>query len=273
MWACPHCQLALLASPDGASLVCANGHSFDRAREGYVNLLPANRKRSPEPGDNSQMVAARRRVHDAQAYRPLADALAAELAGLPLLGSVLDLGCGEGYYTNALARALPGTGLYGIDISRTAVRLAAKRCAGAEFAVASALRLPLPDAALDAVIRVFAPSQDPEVARVLNPGGYYLEVCPAPRHLWQLRAMLYDKPRESPAARSELAGMQLLRRRVVQYELNPAPDLVTDIVAMSPFSQRGHREKRERLQGAPPPVLSMGFSLHLFQCTPDVPGR
>ena len=265
MWACPHCQLALLASPHGASLVCANGHTFDRAREGYVHLLPANRKRSPEPGDNPQMIAARRRVHDAGTYRRLADAVVAELAGLPLRGGVLDLGCGEGYYTAVLARALPGTVLCGIDISRTAVRLAARRCAAAEFAVASAYQLPVPDASLDAVVRVFAPSDDAEVKRVLKPGGYYLEVCPAPRHLWQVRAMLYDHPRENDRARTELAGMQLVKQQLLQYDVNPEPELLADIVAMTPFSYRGHREKRERLQGATLPVLTMDFSLHLFR--------
>lgn len=265
MWACPHCRLALLASPHGASLVCANGHTFDRAREGYVHLLPANRKRSPEPGDNPQMVAARRRVHDAGTYRRLADAVVDELAGLPLRGGLLDLGCGEGYYTAVLARALPGTVLCGIDISRTAVRLAAKRCAAAEFAVASAYQLPVPDASLDAVVRVFAPSDDSEVRRVLKPGGYYLEVCPAPRHLWQVRAMLYDHPRENDRARSELAGMQLVKQQLLQYDVTPDPGLLADIVAMTPFSYRGHREKRERLQGASLPVLTMDFSLHLFR--------
>jgi 23S rRNA (guanine745-N1)-methyltransferase len=268
MWACPHCRLALLASPHGASLVCANGHTFDRAREGYVHLLPANRKRSPEPGDNPQMVAARRRVHDAGTYRRLADAVVAELAGLPLRGGVLDLGCGEGYYTAVLARALPGAVLCGIDISRTAVRLAARRCAAAEFAVASAYQLPVPDASLDGVVRVFAPSDDAEVKRVLKPGAYYLEVCPAPRHLWQVRAMLYDHPRENDRARSELSGMQLVKQQLLQYDLTPAPDLLADIVAMTPFSYRGHREKRERLQGATLPVLTMDFSLHLFRSDP-----
>lgn len=268
MWTCPHCRLELLASPEGASLVCANGHTFDRAREGYVHLLPANRKRSAEPGDNPQMVAARRRVHDAWTYSRLADALVAELAGLPLPSGLLDLGCGEGYYTGELARGLPGTPLYGVDISRTAVRLAAKRCAVAEFAVASAYQLPLPDASLDAVVRVFAPSGDDEVTRVLKPGGYYLEVCPAPRHLWQVRAMLYDNPRENARARSELAGMRLLGQQSLRYELAPDPGLVADIVAMSPFSYRGHREKRERLHDATLPTLTMDFSLHLFQRNP-----
>lgn len=265
MWTCPHCRLALLASADGAALACASGHTFDRAREGYVHLLPANRKRSAEPGDNPLMVAARRRVHDAGTYQPLADALVATLSGLPVGAGILDLGCGEGYYTDALVRAFAGSPVCAVDISRAAVRLAAKRCAAAEFAVASAYQLPLPDASLDVVVRVFAPSDDAEVVRVLKSGGCYLEIVPAPRHLWQLRATLYDNPRENAAPRSALSGMQLISQQSVQYEVTPDPGLLMDIVAMTPFAYRGHREKRKRLEGATLPALNMDFSLRLFE--------
>ena len=230
-----------------------------------MHLLPANRKRSAEPGDNPLMVAARRRVHAAGTYQPLADALVAALACLPVGAGILDLGCGEGYYTDVLARAVAGNPVCAIDISRAAVRLAARRCAAAEFAVASAYQLPLPDASLDAVIRVFAPSDDAEVVRVLKPGGFYLEVCPAPRHLWQLRAMLYDTPRQNVAARSQLAAMQSISQQLVQYEVTPEPALLMDIVAMTPFAYRGHREKRKQLEGTTLPTLTMDFSLHLFQ--------
>jgi 23S rRNA (guanine745-N1)-methyltransferase len=265
MWVCPHCGLGLQASPDGAALACARGHSFDRAREGYVNLLPANRKRSAEPGDSPEMVAARRRVHEAAAYQPLAEAIVGVLAGLPVGATVLDLGCGEGYYGTAVARALPGRDLYGIDISRPAVRLAAKRLQSASFAVANAYQLPLPPGSFDAIIRVFAPSSDPEVTRVLRPGGVYLEVCPAQRHLWQVRAALYDTPRGHEPPRTEIAGLQLLRQLGIEYELATEPALLADIIGMTPFAHRGRREGRQRLADAAPAAVTMAFSLQLYR--------
>ncbi len=267
MWACPHCRHALHASTDGATFACVNRHSFDRASEGYVNLLPPNRKRTREPGDNPLMVAARRRVHDSNVYRPLADALVGELTDLPVAGAVLDLGCGEGYYCDALSRAMPASRLLGIDISRPAVRMAAKRVRAANFAVASAYQLPLLDASLEAIVRVFAPSDDAEVTRVLKPGQFYLEVCPAPRHLWQVRARLYDTPREHATARMDIAGLQLLRQHSVQYEVVPDPALLADIISMTPFAHRGHREKRDSLREATLPKVTLAFSLHLFQAS------
>jgi 23S rRNA (guanine745-N1)-methyltransferase len=264
MWACPHCWLDLEASPDGSSLVCANRHSFDRAREGYVNLLPANRKRSRDPGDNAEMVAARRRVHHADTYRPLADAVVAEFAAQKVEGRLLDLGCGEGYYTQALVAELPEVSICGVDISRSAVRLAAKQCSAADLAVASAFCLPVPDGSLDAVVRIFAPSHDSELSRVLKPGSFYLEVSPGPRHLWQLREGLYETPREHAPARADIPGMTLHHRRDLEYELRPGPGQLADIIRMTPFAHRAAKGRRERVLASEIPAVTMTFSLRLF---------
>jgi 23S rRNA (guanine745-N1)-methyltransferase len=265
MWACPHCRLGLEASSDGSSLVCANRHSFDRAREGYVNLLPANRKRSRDPGDNAQMVAARRRVHNDDTYRPLADAAVAELAAEKVEGRVLDLGCGEGYYTQALVAELSAATICGVDISRNAVRLAAKHCPAADIAVASAFCLPVADGSLNAIVRIFAPSDDSELSRVLKPGGFYLEVSPGPRHLWQLREWLYETPREHAQARADIAGMTLHRRRDLQYELQPEPGRLADIVGMTPFAHRAPKGRQESLLASGISAVTAAFSLRLFR--------
>ena len=265
MWACPHCRLELHASADAGALACASGHAFDRAREGYVNLLPANRKRSPDPGDNARMVAARRRVHHADIYRPLADAVVKELAAEKVEGRVLDLGCGEGYYTQALVAALSTVSICGVDISRSAARLAAKKCPAADIAVASAFCLPVSDGSLDAVVRIFAPSDDGELLRVMKPGAFYLEVGPGPRHLWQLREGLYHTPREHAQARADIAGMTLHRSSQLQYELRPAPGQLADIISMTPFAHRAPKQRRDSLLAAELSAVTMAFSLRLFR--------
>ena len=265
MWACPHCRQALCLLPDGSGWVCTNKHQFDCAKEGYVNLLPSNRKRSAEPGDNPRMIAARHRVHAANVYLPLAQGLQEQLAELDNVSAILDLGCGEGYYCGAVSAAQPAARVCGIDISRAAVRLAAKAHKGAGFAVASAFDLPLLDASQDAVLRVFAPSDDAQMMRVLRPGGHYLEVTPAPRHLWELRQSLYGKPREHEPARSAIEGMQLQRQGEIDYQLELEREMLADLISMTPYGYRGHREKREALLRQGELRVTMAFSLNLFQ--------
>lgn len=160
LFTCPLC-----ASPlDRAerSYTCPNGHCFDVAKEGYVHLLPANKKHSKSPGDDKGMVTARNQFLSRGYYAPLRDALCA--LALKYTGpqvSVLDSGCGEGYYTAGIHAALTRAGrevrLAGIDLSKPSVRLAAKRVPEGEFAVASAYHLPVADRSVDLLLNCFSP--------------------------------------------------------------------------------------------------------------------
>jgi len=273
LWNCPTCQCGLYFDALAKTWSCENRHTFDRAKEGYVNLLPSNKKRSAEPGDNLEMIAARRRIHTAGIYRPLAEAVQAEVAALEPVTRILDLGCGEGYYSNALKRARSGAQVCGVDISRSAIRLAAKQYPGVNFAVASTFRLPVPTSSQDLLVRIFAPSDDEEAIRVLQAGAYYLEVTPAPRHLWALREALYDRPRAHESAHRKIPGMQLLQSSIIAFELDLDQSLLRDLVAMTPFAHRGHREKRERLLARESQAVEMVFSLQLLQKTTPVSGR
>ncbi len=124
VWMCPHCAQSLEVVESG--LVCVSGHRFDRAKEGYVNLLPVQHKRSKNPGDSLEMVQGRRAIHTAHVYRALADELVDVVASCPEVNTLLDVGCGEGYYDGMLSERLPGLSVYGVDIAKSAVRLAAR---------------------------------------------------------------------------------------------------------------------------------------------------
>ena len=265
VWTCPLCREGLLLNESGKAWSCENNHSFDCAREGYVNLLPANKKSSSAPGDNAEMIAARRSIHTAEIYRPLADAIQSQLVGMDSISRILDLGCGEGYYSNALRQVLPAAEICGIDISKAAVRLAAKQYSSINFAVASSFALPLASGSQDLVMRIFAPSDEADVLRVLKKEGAYLEVTPAPTHLWALREALYDIPRAHGAARNVVDGMSLCKNSTVEFEVELNRDLLHDLVAMTPFAHRGHREKREQLLALDSLVVGMAFSICLFQ--------
>ncbi len=134
MLICPLCQTGLLSSPTGVQ--CSNRHSFDRARQGYLNLLPVQHKASRAPGDNAEMVQARRDFLSAGYYQPIADFLCRHAISAEI-DSWLDIGCGEGYYTGQLANALDASLAYALDISKEAVRQACRRSNSVEWMVAS----------------------------------------------------------------------------------------------------------------------------------------
>jgi len=265
MWSCPLCRQDLHFNGQEKAWSCANKHLFDRAREGYVNLLPANKKHSRAPGDSAEMIGARRRIHTAELYRPLAEAVQVQMAVLGPISRILDIGCGEGYYSHALQQAQRKAQVCGVDISKPAIRCAAKKYRGINFAVASAYQLPVPSLSQDLLVRIFAPSNDDEIIRVLSGEGAYLEVTPAPDHLWALREALYDTPRANENTHREILGLQLQHSVSVEYEVQLNRELLRDLVAMTPFAHRGHREKRERLLARESQIMQMAFSLRLFR--------
>ena len=247
-------------------LQCENGHSFDRAREGYMNLLPANKKRSLEPGDNATMIAARRRVHETGVYEPLAESMATILTDIEAVasGPMLDLGCGEGYYAGYLAEHSPASSVLGVDMAKSAVRLAAKRYPGVEFAVASAFAVPLATDSLRSVVSVFAPAAPEELQRLLPAGGVYLKVTPAPMHLWSLREALYASPRPHTEEAVIVPGFSLASTSAVRFAVSADQALLTDIVAMTPIAYRGQLEKRLLLLQRESVQLEMVFTLSLL---------
>lgn len=262
LWACPNCQQPLVREAN--SLLCPVGHCFDLAREGYVNLHNVNRKRSREPGDNREMVDARRRVHQADIYLPLAEAIAQRLgAACPAGGSLLDLGCGEGYYAGVVLNHLSGLSLYGVDIAKPAVRLAAKACPAGQFAVASASAVPLVDRGLDAVLSVFAPVAEGELARLLKSGGHYLKVTPAPGHLWELRELLYSDPRPHAVEDQTPEGFMTEYVETLEFRANLRGSLLQDLVTMTPYAYGGQRENRELLLTRDQLSVQMAFTLTL----------
>ncbi len=265
LWTCPLCRKGLNYHAGERCWSCENNHLFDCAREGYVNLLPANRKRSSEPGDSAQMISARRRIHTAEIFRPLANNIQSILAGASPATRILDLGCGEGFYSSALYQAQRQAQVCAIDISKPAIKLAAKHYPAVHFAVASTFQLPVLSESQDIIVRIFAPSDDREMARVLVTGGTYLEVTPAPAHLWTLREALYETPRAHVVARTAVQGMQLLQTSILEFEVELAQPLLYDMVAMTPFAHKGHRERRESLLERDSLRLQMAFSLNLFQ--------
>ena len=270
LFCCPLC-LRNLERSEGR-YHCSSGHSFDVASAGYTHLLPANRKHSKNPGDDKEMVAARAAFLERGHYAPLLSALCAAVldqvtASSPVL---LDSGCGEGYYTAGLHNALTHSGRQprtaGIDISKFALRRAAKRIPQGEFAVASVYRLPLAARSVDLVTNIFSPLAAEEFARVLRPGRLFCYVVPSARHLWEMKEILYPVPYENPVKREDYPGFDWVGAEQVRYGLHlDRPEDIMALFRMTPYAWKTPREGIERLSSLSQIDTQIGFDIHLYR--------
>ena len=192
---CPICKKTL--KKEAKSYVCEARHCFDIAKSGYVNLLPPNKKKTPLPGDNAEMIAARSALMDCGYYDSLIAAILKLLSSKPS-GNLLDIGCGEGIITQKIKERYPEINILGVDISKFAANAAAKRCPDNLYVVASITSLPAADGSIDTILNAFAPIDLPEANRVLSESGSIIKVVPGPNHLWGLKRLLYETPYKNP---------------------------------------------------------------------------
>ena len=253
----------------GSAWRCASGHSFDVASQGYTNLLPVQHKRSRDPGDSKEMVAARQRFLTAGFYQPIAAAVSwAVLADLPagVASSCLDAGCGEGYYLRQLAAAVPDDAtlaLLGLDISKWAVLAAAKQDRRPNWVVGSNANLPVLPGTLDRVLCMFGFPVYPEFARVLKPGGILVQVDAGPDHLRELREIIYPslKP-ERTAETPTPAGFNRLPTETLRFSIDlTGAAQIADLLAMTPHLHRASAEGRAA--AAALTALSLGVEVRL----------
>jgi len=252
---CPVCHKPLLKKEK--SLTCENYHSFDIAGKGYVNLLLSQDKNSKDPGDNKDMAKARKRFLDKGYYNLLADRLCDLFSQRFILRRddnpvLLDAGCGDGYYTDCISKSLLKASIdcsiYGIDISKEAIRLAAGRNKEISFIVASLFKIPLMTEKIDYILNAFAPSNDAEFNRVLKKDGFLVTVIPGKRHLYELKSVLYEKPYENDEKGPVLPSFSLSEQIRINgfIELDCHED-IADLLTMTPYYWRTPKEGIERL--------------------------
>ncbi len=249
---------------------CENNHQFDNAKEGYVNLLPVQHKRSKEPGDSAEMMISRRTFLEGGHYQQLRDSVVALLDKyLPAdAESVLDIGCGEGYYTSAMEQGLNASRkmqIYGLDVAKVAIRYAAKRYSKVEFCVASSHRLPFADNSLDAIVRIYAPCKAPELHRVLKSSGLVLTVAPGPRHLYQLKGLIYDEVQLHSDAEENLPGFERICTESLRYDMTLNGKEAFDLLQMTPFAWRATQAVMQDLSQRDIFSCETDFTVSLFR--------
>ena len=248
---------------------CSGGHTFDRARDGYYNLLLSNA--GGTHGDNREMLEARRRFLDTGAYLPLANKVA-ELVSrdFPEGGALLDIGCGEGYYTSIVAACLTDAGkspdVHGFDISKDGVRLTAKRDKSFSLAVASAYKMPIADESFDAAINVFSPLALEETVRILRHGGRFVMAIPDVNHLLGLKSALYATPYKNKPESPELEGLDLIATERVQYTLKlKSSEEINALFMMTPYAYRTSREDRARVLALSEVSTEVEFTIDVYE--------
>jgi len=263
---CPLCQSPLSLSENNKTLGCLNNHQFDRAKQGYYNLLPVQHKKSKQPGDSKEMIAARHDFLNADYYQPLAVKLAQVITQhLPSNGVLLDLGCGEGYYTRQLQSLIPGLISYGMDISKPAVVKAAAQDKQAHYMVASSDSIPLADSVLDAVLKVYAPANDSELSRVLNEQGVIISVMPGPRHLWQIREFIYDDVRAHDTQDTQFAGFSLASNQQFSFTICPNDLHRSALLQMTPFAWKANALQTSAIENAQGLTIELDFVINCYR--------
>lgn len=284
---CPVCAKALARSESVNSVVCANGHLFDFAKQGYLNLLLSQHKKSKQPGDTAEMVQARSAFLNTGFYQGIADFLIKQcLPGcLPVQIEqrahtagfhYCDLACGEGFYTHQIHEFLGGRltdckpASSGIDISSPAIKAACRRDRNIQWLIASLARVPLTDHSQDLVTGLFFHFDLLEIQRILKAGGFFVMLTTGPKHLIELREVIYDtiKPETEKDFSKTEQDLALEHQQTLHYTEQKhltGSNRILDLLSMTPHYWRCKPEKRQSLEALQELTLTLDIQIDIFR--------
>ena len=279
---CPVCRDLLLLSADGYQ--CSRMHTFDAARQGYVNFLLSHKKHSKEPGDSPEMILSRRRFLNLGLYDKVSEGInQAVVDALPdaereSAFTIIDAGCGEGFYLKRLKGCLSGLlgntnagEYYGVDISKFAVRQATQRDAAINWFVASIADLPFVPASFNIVLNIFSPANVAEFSRILKRTGKLVLVSPGPRHLNGLREIIYPVAREHAQPEMgeqarKLFALSATTRINYPIELKTKAEIM-DLLAMTPYFWNIGLSTKSKVEALDRLALDVDVEIRVFSKT------
>ena len=268
---CPICNTPL--EREVSSLKCSNSHSFDISSEGYINLL-----RKKLPGDAKEMLLARRDFLQQGHYQPLSDLINGLVythvsSSSPPL-NILDAGCGEGYYIGRLQHYLLAHDCQaqysGLDISKDAIRMAARRYKQICFVVANINeRLVFLDDAMQVTLNIFAPRNPAEFARVLAHEGLLLVIIPGADHLQQLRSTLHllniEEDKEQKVIAQFSPYFDFVASSPLSYTLQFGSKEIMQVLMMTPNYRHLSQEMRDKVETRDRVETTVSFSALVFR--------
>ena len=264
MLRCPVCAASMQADDAGKSCRCTGErtHSYDFARSGYLNLT----RPGEGEGDLREAINARKLFLSAGYYEPLSNQINHILQELNAQ-SVLDAGCGEGYYTNRMAQDRT---VLGVDLSRAGIDAAAKFAkqnnTNAAFVVGSIFSLPVADATCDVVTNLFAPCCESEFLRVLKESGYLILVGAGERHLMGLKEVLYQNPYLNPGRADLPTTMKELNRERLSYTVTvEGREAIDALFSMTPYYWRTSEADKAKLNAVTSLTTELDFDIFTYK--------
>lgn len=260
---CPVCRQPLNLTE--RTWRCEQGHSYDVAKQGYVNLHVVQHKHSKNPGDTPESVDARRAFLQSGYYQPLQQAVVDLLKQLNVK-AILDIGCGEGYYTSVMQQVVEHC--VGVDIAKTAVQRAAKLNPKVTWVVGTGATLPVLDHSMDACTSLFSPIPQAEIARVLKDKGYLIVVTPASEHLYAMREALFEQvnPHTPEKFVEQLQDLfELKQEQIIDAPFVLDRQALKNLIAMTPYAYKASPERRSQLEQQSQLEITASFQIYVFQ--------
>lgn len=272
---CPVCKEKLIKDDSKKLYRCNNNHTYDIAREGYVNLLISNQKRSKNPGDSKEMVLSRVEFLNRGYYKPISDKIN-EIITQTLEKSddnkftIMDLGCGEGYYLNSSKTYMDEKNIeadfYGMDVSKEAVRYASKINKACVWAVGNNFNIPADDKSIDCLLSVFSPIDINECNRVLKDNGIFIRVLPRTDHLIQLRNIIYPEVHlNNKIYKADENENEYVNETNVTFDIELNKEEILSLLKMTPHYWKSTQENKEKLEVYDSLVITIDMRIGVFK--------
>ncbi|HCC07226.1 MAG TPA: hypothetical protein DEP72_03540 [Clostridiales bacterium] len=264
MLICPVCKGKIALNHE--TYICESGHCYDIAREGYVNLLTVNQKKSNSPGDNKIMMNARKDFLEKGYYDVLIDEIDKEIKLEDTVESCVDIGCGEGYYTSKFRELNKNINFIGMDISKEAIKKASKRREDIIWVVGGSNNIPIMNNSIDIIVQIFAPHNVDEYLRIMKTDAKLITVTPGEEHLLKLKELLYEDVYLNDQKYINDERLSVVKEDRVSMKINVSSgDDISNLLKMTPYYYRTNEDKIEELCKLEKLETEIDFNIRVYK--------